>query len=185
MSVTKVGYHWTFRIDVGKDPFTGKRRQVYRSGFRTKKEAEQAQAALLTKVQEEGFFKGSNELMESFLPKWLHAVYKHEVQPTTFERAESTVRNHILPAFAKCKVSSINTYDVQQFLSSKSNQGLSPATVKVIRNTLNKAFQTAIDLELVKKNPIERTKSPSIVIKKKRNVDTGSDPLKLEFLLCS
>lgn len=167
MSVKKVGNQWTFRIDVGKNPSTGKRRQVYRSGFRTKKEAEQAQAALLTKVQEEGFFTGSNELMETFLPKWLHTVYKHEVAPTTFERAESTVKNHLLPAFAKCKVSSIKTYDVQQFLSSKSNQGLSPATVKVIRNTLNKAFQTAIDWELIKKNPVERTKSPSIVKKEK------------------
>lgn len=167
MSVKKVGNQWTFRIDIGKDPSTGKRRQVYRSGFRTKKEAEQAQAALLTKVKEEGFFAGSNELMESFLPKWLRTVYKHEVQQTTFERAESTVKNHILPAFAKCKVSSIKTYDVQQFLSNKSNQGLAPATVKIIRNTLNKAFQTAMDWELIKTNPVERTKSPSIVKKEK------------------
>ena len=163
----KVENQWTFRIDVGKNPSTGKCRQVYRSGFHTKKEAEQAQAAFLIKVQEEGFFTGSNELMESFLPKWLHTVYKHKVAPTTFERTESTVRNHLLPAFAKCKVSSIKTYDVQQFLSSKSNQGLSPATVKVIRNTLNKAFQTAIDWEIIKKNPVERTKSPSIVKKEK------------------
>ncbi|MEH6947632.1 site-specific integrase [Bacillus sp. JJ634] len=105
--------------------------------------------------------------MEVFINKWLHTVYKHEVKPTTFERAERVVKNHILPAFAKCEMSSIKTYDVQQFLSRKSNDGLSPATVKIIPNILSKAFQTAIDWELIRKNPTERVKGPSIEKKAK------------------
>jgi Phage integrase, N-terminal SAM-like domain len=52
-------------------------------------------------VKNEGYFTPKNELMEVFINKWLHSVYKHEVQPTTFERAEYVVKNHILPAFAK------------------------------------------------------------------------------------
>lgn len=167
MSIKKTGNTWTFRIDVGKDPSTGKRRQVYRSGFRTKKVAEQAQAELISKIVNEGFFTPKKELMETFLQKWLHTVYKHEVQPTTFERACSTVKNHIIPVFAKSEVSKIKTYDIQKLLSNKSNEGLSAATVKVIRNILSKAFQTAIDWELIKKNPTEKAKGPSIVKKEK------------------
>lgn len=53
------------------------------------------------------------------LDKWLHTVYKHEVQITTFERAKLVVKNHILPQFAKSEVNSIKRYDIQQFLSSK------------------------------------------------------------------
>ncbi|MFJ8265786.1 hypothetical protein [Peribacillus asahii] len=89
--------------------------------------------------------------MEVFINKWLHTVYKHEVKPTTFERAERVVKKHILPAFAKCEVSSVKTYDAQQFLSRKSNDGLSPAAVEIIRNILSKAFQIAIDWELISK----------------------------------
>ncbi|MFT8320837.1 MAG: site-specific integrase [Bacillus sp. (in: firmicutes)] len=167
MSVRKIDNNWTFRIDVGKHPITGSRKQVYRGGFRTKKEAELAKAEFIAQLKKEGYFPTQSELMEDFIIKWLNTVYKHEVQPTTFERAKSIVENHILPAFTKKEVSSIKTYDVQQFLSSKSNDGLSPATVKIIRNLLSKAFQTAIDWELINGNPTERVKGPSIVKKEK------------------
>jgi len=100
--------------------------------------------------------------MEVFINKWLHTVYKHEVKPTTFERAERVVKNHILPAFAKCEVSSVKTYDVQQFLLRKSNDALSPATVKIIPNILSKAFQIAIDWELIRKNPTELIKKAEV-----------------------
>ncbi|WML51714.1 Arm DNA-binding domain-containing protein [Neobacillus sp. PS3-12] len=40
MSVIKTGKTWAFRTDIGKNPVTGKRKQVYRGGFLTKKEAE-------------------------------------------------------------------------------------------------------------------------------------------------
>ena len=35
---------WGYRVDLGPDPATGKRRQVSKQGFRTKREAEQAAA---------------------------------------------------------------------------------------------------------------------------------------------
>ncbi len=168
MSVRKSSKHsWSYRIDVGKDPVTGTRRQVYKSGFPTKKAAELAKAEFLTKVKKEGFFTPTNELMKSFLHKWLYTVYKHEVQATTFERAESTVKNHILPAFSQYPINDIKTYDVQQFISNKTKEGLSPATVKVIKNTLSKAFQTALDWDLIMKNPTERVKCPPIDKKEK------------------
>lgn len=167
MSVIKVGNTWAFRTDVGKHPVTGKRKQVYKGNFRTKKIAELAQAEFITKVKNEGYFTPTNETMEIFVSKWLNTVYKHHVKPTTYERAEQVVKCHILPTFAKCEVSSIKTYDVQQFLSNKSGDGLSPATVKIIRNVLSKAFQTAIDWELIDKNPTERVKGPSIEKKSK------------------
>lgn len=39
MSVKKAGKVWAFLIDSGIDSRTGKRRQIYRSGFKTKQEA--------------------------------------------------------------------------------------------------------------------------------------------------
>ncbi|MFP3355285.1 Arm DNA-binding domain-containing protein, partial [Pseudoalteromonas sp. SIMBA_153] len=35
----KKGYTYSFTIELGKDPITGKRKQVTRRGFETKKEA--------------------------------------------------------------------------------------------------------------------------------------------------
>jgi hypothetical protein len=39
-SVTRRSDGWCIRLDVGVDPETGKRRQVSRQGFRTKREAQ-------------------------------------------------------------------------------------------------------------------------------------------------
>lgn len=38
----KRGEKWSFTIDIGRDPLTGKRKQKTVSGFKTKKEAERA-----------------------------------------------------------------------------------------------------------------------------------------------
>lgn len=39
MSVKKVSKVWAFRVDAGIDERTGKRKQIYRSGFKSKREA--------------------------------------------------------------------------------------------------------------------------------------------------
>jgi len=45
--VRKRGRTYSIVLDIGTDPATGKRRQQWRSGFRTKKEAEAELARLI------------------------------------------------------------------------------------------------------------------------------------------
>ncbi len=179
MSIIKTSSGWAFRTSV-KCPVTGQRKQPYKSGFRTKKEAQLAEAEFLTNLKTEEYFVASNEAMDVFIKKWLHNVYKHEVQITTFERAKQVVKNHILPVFAEREVNSIKTYDIQRFLSAKSNSGLSPASVKIIKNILSKMFQTAVDWNLIDKSPVNRVKVPSIV---KKNRKFGRPRKPKHFLL--
>ena len=40
-SVVKRGTTWSFVVDVGRDPGTGRRRQRWKGGFATKRDAEQ------------------------------------------------------------------------------------------------------------------------------------------------
>lgn len=49
-SVYRAGAGWAYRVDVGPHPTTGKRRQRYRAGFRTKRLAEAALNNVLTQV---------------------------------------------------------------------------------------------------------------------------------------
>ncbi len=51
------GKKWSFAVDVGIDPATGRRRQQTRGGFPTRREAEQAMRDMLTSV-ERGTFVG-------------------------------------------------------------------------------------------------------------------------------
>ena len=43
---------WGYRIDLGADPATGKRRQASKQGFRTKREAELAMQAIVKSTLE-------------------------------------------------------------------------------------------------------------------------------------
>ncbi len=162
MSVRKNGNTWSFRIDVGKNHETGKRLQKYKSGFPTKKAAELAKAELITTVKKEGYLTPSNVTFKQLIIDWLETVHKIEVQPTTYEKTLGIVRNRIIPSFRFALVQDIKSFDLQQFLTKLLKEGLSPAYVKTIHNILSKAFRTAIDWELISKNPIQGVKSPSI-----------------------
>lgn len=45
-SVVRRGNMWTVVVELERDPITGKRRQRWHSGYRTKKEAERARIGL-------------------------------------------------------------------------------------------------------------------------------------------
>jgi integrase len=47
-SVVKRGRTWSYVVDVGRDPVTGRRRQRWRGGYATKSDAERALAGEIT-----------------------------------------------------------------------------------------------------------------------------------------
>lgn len=98
-------------------------------------------------------------LFKDFILNWHHGTYKHEVQSTSFERAEASVRNHLTPYFQATPIDKITTYETDQLYAQKLQTGLANATVKVMHNILSKAFQKALRI-------VDATR-PSI--KKKRN----------------
>lgn len=144
MSIKKVGKVWSFRIDAGIDSRTGKRKQIYRSGFSSKKEALEEMYKLQIEIMSGTYTEPTKHLFQDFILNWLHGTYKHEVQNTSFERAEASVRNHLIPYFQATPLDKITTYDIYQLYAQKLQVGLANATVKVIHNILSKAFQKAL-----------------------------------------
>ena len=49
-SVVKRGNTWSYVVDVGRDPVSGRRRQRWKGGFATKREAERALGRALAAV---------------------------------------------------------------------------------------------------------------------------------------
>jgi hypothetical protein len=68
------GAKWAYIVDVGRvDPKTGKRKQEKKNGFRTRKEAEEALAILLSEVANGTYVKEANITFEDFSKDWLKA----------------------------------------------------------------------------------------------------------------
>ena len=85
------GKRWAFMIDVGPDPAKGRRRQQMRSGFPTRKEAEQAMRELLAVVEQGTYVARSVLTVGEFLDEWL-VTLKPRLRETTWYGSSVAVR---------------------------------------------------------------------------------------------
>lgn len=72
------------------------------------------------------------------------------------------LKNHILPALGSIKLADVTTQTVQLFINRLVKSGLSAATVKKIYHMINNIMRTAVEDELINKNPVEKVRKPSV-----------------------
>lgn len=163
----KCGANWSFVLDIGTDPVTGKRKQKKKGGFQTKKDAEEAAAALLNELKTGTFVDESRITFENFAYEWL-ALYEG-----TGKVKESTIRirNHeikrLMDYFAKLKINDITRKKYQEALNDLTKRGYKHTTVDGAHRTGKMIFKKAIELEVLKKDPTEFTYVP----KKQKTVE--------------
>ncbi len=88
--------------------------------------------------------------------RWL-AVKAATKRESTVVFYESTLRNHVLPAFAHTPVAAITRADVQDWINALSAKGLAPNTVRQIYRAVFKAIiALALDDELIFRTPCRR-----------------------------
>ncbi|MDV2684009.1 Arm DNA-binding domain-containing protein [Alkalihalophilus lindianensis] len=140
----KRGSTWSYRLDIGKDPNTGKRRQKSKSGFRTKKEAQIACHKVMTEVNEGIYQEVSTENFSDYFTRWFNLHYRREVSETTYESRKYTVLKHLLPYFEKKEISSFTTFDIDCFYSEKIDEGYSPQFIRQMHSLLRRSFEQAV-----------------------------------------
>jgi hypothetical protein len=93
-SVVKKGDRYYVKIELDADPATGRRRQKWHSGYRTKREAERARVDLLSRLDRGAYVEPSHQTLAEFLEEWLRAI-EPTVRPSTFDSYSRNVRNHV------------------------------------------------------------------------------------------
>src|SRR3954471_22494321 len=81
---------------VGPRPLTGKRRQKWHSGYRTKKLAEDALSELVNGVKTGTYGAKSKQTLGAYLEEWLRAI-EPTVRPATHYSYARNLRLHVLP----------------------------------------------------------------------------------------
>jgi integrase len=94
-SVVKKGDRYFVKIELDPDPLTGKRRQKWHSGFRTKREAEKARIDLLSKFDRGAYVEPTQQTLADYLLEWLGAI-EHTVRPSTFDSYSRNMHNHVI-----------------------------------------------------------------------------------------
>ena len=158
MTIRKRGNSWEYRFDIGR--IAGKRKQITKSGFKTKKAAEQAAVQALNYYNNGGLLVNYSELtLSDLLDLWFETM-----RPTwknkTVETYGKVINLKIKPVLGSFKVRSLTPLKIQEFIN-KVYEENSANYAQLIRIVLGAAFKYAVvPLGIVSSSPCEYIKIP-------------------------
>lgn len=160
---------WSFVVDlVGPG---GNRRQSRKRGFKTKKAASQALAAVVADQTRGTFHRPSKITVAKFLnEEWLPAK-AGSLRASTLASYEQAIRNYIVPSIGQTKLtevdgSMLNALYGQLLTSGRTEKrtrrgsGLSPKTVRNVHGVLTKAFHDGVRWNRILRNPCDSADPP-------------------------
>ena len=152
---------YLFQTYLGIDPATGKERRTTRRGFKTMKEAKQAERNLLLDVEENGLPSNQSDgfqdpTFEELASLWLEN-YKTTVKPSTFENVRSKVEKMTEEHFDGLKLKKITVAYCQRVVIELSkNYVLYNHYLSVI----NRIFKYAVLMDILNSNPFDKVIKP-------------------------
>lgn len=152
---------YLFQTYLGIDPATGKERRTTRRGFKTMKEAKQAERNLLLDVEENGLPSNQSDgfqdpTFEKLASLWLEN-YKTTVKPSTFENVRSKVEKMTEEHFKELKLKKITVAYCQRVVIELSkNYVLYNHYLSVI----NRIFKYAVLMDVLNSNPFDKVIKP-------------------------
>lgn len=160
------GKSWTYWVDIGPDPKTGERRQKTKGGFKTKKEAEDAVAALINDVKHGTFIKESNILFKDFAKQWLPTYIERTCPKPGTVRLRKYGINKLLPYLAHIKLKNISEEMFQEALDDLKASNLAKSTLEGILATGKMIFDMAVHKKLIREDPVKKAyikKDPKVI----------------------
>src|SRR3712207_4345318 len=129
-----------------------------------KGESREDVAAKLTKAMADrdgGITYDAGKLtVEEYLRRWLSDSVRDTVRQRTYERYESIVQVHLIPAIGRIKLKTLTPAHVRGLYRAKLDAGLAPRSVLHIHRSLSKALKQATDDGLIPRNVAGLVKPP-------------------------
>ena len=97
----------------------------------------------------------SKKTLFASMQNWLEVFKFPTVEHTTYDRLESTAKNHIYPKLGDKTVGNVTAADVQQILNKKMNKGYAFTTVKKIHDIFNDYFRHITQQGVIQTNPMQ------------------------------
>ena len=156
--------------DTGRDPVTGRRRQVSKAVRGTKKDAERELRRTLNQIDSGIYVAQSRFTVSEFLEAWLTEYVEPNLSAKTRIRYESIVQQHLIPAFGHIRLRSLRPRHVSpQYArwadSGRKNEeqgGLSPRTIVNHHRVLKGALGYAVQQQVLAANPADSVKPPRV-----------------------
>ena len=184
MTIRRRGSVWEYRFDIAKA--NGKRKQISKSGFRTKKEAESEGIKALTLYENGGLATNYKDISYAdLLDMWYNALLP-SWSLNTAETYMNVIKLQLKPALGHYKVRSLSPIAMQEYINTIFKE-LSPSYAKLTKIVLASSLKYAVaPLGIISSNPCEYIKvyhpkseeSPKVVDIKEVNLDDIKEPYK-------
>ncbi len=149
---------WAFVVDV--TPAGGERRQVRRSGFKTKAEAQRALTEVLSTLDHGTFVAPDAMTVADYLTGWVATLGAAGRRPSTIESYARNVRVHIAPAIGPVKLQALTPVHLDRLYADMAER-LSPRMVRYVHTIIRKALSDALKKGLVVRNVADAATPPS------------------------
>lgn len=143
---------WAYKIDIGKNPQTGKRQQKEKGGFKRAKDAKLAGEEALQRYRNKGFARPETVEFGDFAQEWLKAY--EAVAKISSVQIRKHQLGHLNRYFEKIPIQEIHKKQYQDALLSLTKT-LAPNTISGIHATAKMIFKRAIEYELIYSDPTE------------------------------
>ncbi|MFS7001936.1 Arm DNA-binding domain-containing protein [Carnobacterium maltaromaticum] len=176
---TAKGEKWLFKMDVGINPLTGKKKRTTRRGFKTKKEAQIASASLLQDINNGTLINESKILFEDFIDKWFEHYKLTGVKNSTLANRKTTSIPNLKRLLGKYPISKIGMVEYQNMLNTLFDEDYADNTIIAIDVVAKLIFKYAVQLKYIKESPTLY----AIVPKKVQSItDIDNSPIEEHYL---
>jgi integrase len=151
--VRKRGKTWCVVVDSGQDAETGRRKQKWFSGFKTRGEAEDVLVTILGKLQKGETIDPDKTPLGTYLAKWVKGR-RGELAPLSVTQYESVIRCHIAPhVIGRTPLAKLRKSHLRAFQRELEEKGLAPSTRNVTHAVIHKGLAEAVEDDLLAVNP--------------------------------
>lgn len=145
-----------------------------KSGFQTKKEAEDARKHTIGELSNGTYVVNNRVKVKEFLEYWLEYDIRQRVRSAnTYLSYAQIVKKHIVPYIGKKKLTEVSKGDILKLYQNRAQYSVS--IVRQIKTMLNIALRYAADHKLIPLNPTEGVRLPKTAEVKPyhtRSIDT-------------
>ena len=151
---------WSVVIELGRDPLTGKRRQMWATVRGTKREAERELVKRLAERDQGMSVPSAKTTVGEYLTSWLATYAEGAVAPTTYRRYEQLLRVHVVPVIGAIPLQRLEPLHVQGVYTVMAEKRLAARTVVQAHRVLREALQHALRWQLIGRNAADSVELP-------------------------
>jgi len=156
----KRGEYWQYGFESAN--VDGKRKRIYKGGFKTKAEAIAAGNKAESEYNEAGLHFAPSEIsFHDFLDLWMETYCKVNLKDVTVVSYKKKIKLHIKPELGIYKLKALTPTVMQEFINKKAKENYSRNTLSVIKGILTGSLRYAVQKDLIRHSPMTNVTLPS------------------------